>query len=138
MKHIEQTLRSCHIKVTPQRIAVYGAFGTAKGHFSVDEIYQAVRLKVPAISLGTVYAILENFTAKNLIQEIKIDFERSLYELADKDHHHFFCQSCKTILDLDMPACATLKCKSVEGHAIDNFQGYFYGTCKECQAKKKR
>ena len=133
MKQSEQILRNRDIKITPQRLAVYGVFKNAKGHFSAEDVYQAVQAKVPAISLGTVYAILENFTSKNLINEIKIDFEKSLYERADKDHHHFLCRECKTIFDIEMPACATLKCKSVQGHRIENFQGYFYGTCKDCQ-----
>ena len=135
MKQTEQILRSYDIKVTPQRLAVYSVFKDTKGHFSADEIYQAVQVRVPAISLGTVYAILENFTARNLIQEIKIDFDRSLYERADKDHHHFFCRVCKKIFDVDMPVCATLKCKNVQGHTIENFQGYFYGICKDCRKR---
>lgn len=136
IKQAERTLRSSKIKVTPQRLAVYGVFNGAKGHFSVEEIYHAVKPQVPAISLGTVYAILENFTEKGLLSEIKIDFEKSLYERADMDHHHFLCGSCKKIFDVEMPSCAVLKCKSVQGHSIESFQGYFYGTCNDCQGKK--
>ena len=138
MKQIEQMLRDFKIKVTPQRLAVYSVFKDAKGHFSVEEIHNAVKARVPAISLGTVYAILENFTVKNLIHEIKIDFNKSLYEQADKDHHHFLCHECKKILDVEMPACTILKCKNVQGHTIESFQGYFYGICKDCQLGLKR
>jgi Fe2+ or Zn2+ uptake regulation protein len=133
MTQTEQTLRSQDLKVTPQRLAVYSVLEGHKGHFSVEEIYQSVRLKVPAISLGTVYAILENLTAKGLVNEIKIDFEKSFYEKADHDHHHFLCHECKKILDVEMPSCTILKCKSVQGHTIESFQGYFYGTCKDCK-----
>ncbi|MFA6378393.1 MAG: transcriptional repressor [Candidatus Omnitrophota bacterium] len=137
MKQSEQILRDSDIKVTPQRLAVYGIFKNTKGHFSAEQVFQASRLKVPAISLGTVYAILENFTAKHLIHEIKINFDKSLYEVADKDHHHFFCHECQKILDVEMPACATLRRKSVQGHTIESFQGYFYGICQDCQKKNK-
>jgi|GEM_PF-890289 len=137
MKQAEQILREHKIKVTPQRLAVYCVFGDTKGHFSAEEIFQRVKVRVPAISLGTVYAILQNFTEKRLLNEIKIDFDKSFYEKIDDDHHHFLCRRCKKILDVDMPPCATLQCKNVQGHAIESFQGYFYGVCKECQAKKK-
>lgn len=138
MKQAEQVLREHKIKVTPQRLAVYCVFGKTKGHFSAEEIFQSVKAQVPAISLGTIYAILENFTEKRLLNEIKIDFNKSLYEKIDEDHHHFLCHECKKILDVEMPGCATLKCKSVQGHIIESFQGYFYGVCKDCQPGKKR
>jgi len=135
MKQSEQILRHADIKITPQRLAVYGVFKNTKGHFSAEQIFQDVRLKVPAISLGTVYAILESFTAKGLLSEIKIDFEKSLYERAGMDHHHFLCNICKKIFDVEMPICAALRCRSIQGHTIEDFQGYFYGTCHDCQAK---
>lgn len=138
MKQAEQILREHKIKVTPQRLAVYCVFGETKDHFSADEIYQRVKERVPAISLGTVYAILENFKRKNLLNEIRIDFDRSLYEKTDEDHHHFFCRACKKVLDVEMPHCATLKCRDVHGHQIESFQGYFYGVCKGCQGKTRR
>jgi Fe2+ or Zn2+ uptake regulation protein len=137
MMQVQETLRGQDIKVTPQRLAVYSFLRGRKGHFSVEEIFQQVRARVPAISRGTVYAILENFTDKKLVHEIKIDFNKSLYEDAAKDHHHFLCHGCRKIFDVEMPGCSILRCKNVQGHVIESFQGYFYGICKDCQVAGK-
>lgn len=138
MKRSEQILRQHKVKVTPQRLAVYGVFNNGSCHLSAEEIFQKVKAQVPAISLGTIYAILENFTSKHLLNEIKIDFSRSLYERTDEDHHHFLCRLCQKVLDVEMPRCSALDRKSVQGHAIENFQGYFYGVCKDCSSRKDK
>ncbi|MFH1359752.1 MAG: transcriptional repressor [Candidatus Omnitrophota bacterium] len=139
MEKLVQVFKNQKIKVTPQRLSVYKTLMDAKGHLSAEEIYQNVRGKVPGISLGTVYSILEYLCAKGLIQEIKIDFERSLYEIKDGEHHHFLCRLCKSILDIriDHP-CTALKNKEIEGHRIEDFQGYFYGICKNCNGQKRK
>ncbi|MDP8266185.1 MAG: transcriptional repressor [Candidatus Aceula meridiana] len=136
MNETSQILREKNIKVTPQRLSVYMAFN-GKGHLSADEVYQKARKKVPAISLGTVYSILENFKINDIISEIKIDFDKSLYELKEGIHHHFLCRKCKKILDVEMPVCNVLKNCAVEGHSIEDFQGYFYGICRDCQKDAK-
>ena len=136
MEETSQLLREHQIKVTPQRLSVYMAFN-GKEHLSAEEIYQRTQKKVPAISLGTVYSILENFKQKGLLREIKIDFNKSLYEHRDDVHHHFSCRRCNKIFDVDMPVCSALKNCKIDGHAIEDFQGYFYGTCRNCQEKIK-
>jgi len=136
MNETSQILRDKNIKVTPQRLSVYMAFN-GKGHLSVDEVCQRARKSVPAISLGTVYSILENFKNKGIVSEIKIDFEKSLYELKNSTHHHFLCRQCKKIFDVEMPVCSALKNCAIEGHKIEDFQGYFYGTCRDCQKDAK-
>ena len=135
MNETSQVLRDKNIKVTPQRLSVYMAFN-GKGHLSADEVYQKARKKVPAISLGTVYSVLENFKNNGLVREIKIDFDKSLYECRNDTHHHFLCQRCKKIFDVEMPVCSALRNCAVDGHAIKDFQGYFYGICRDCQKER--
>ncbi len=125
-------LREKHIKATPQRLSVYESFN-GQGHLSAEDVYQRARKKIPRISLGTVYSILEHLKESGLLSEIKIDFEKSLYERKGSDHHHFLCRRCGTIFDIKIPNCATLQDCAVNGHTIEDFQGYFYGTCRDCQ-----
>lgn len=127
------TLRKHGIRVTPQRLAVYTAVTALHRHLGVNEVYREVQKNMPAISLATVYSILEIFRDRGLVRELKIDFERSFYEARLEWHHHFFCRKCKRIFDIDIELCPTLKANESDGHAIDDFQGYFYGECKECR-----
>lgn len=126
-------LRQKQMRATPQRLSVYEAFHGKGQHLSAEEIYQKTHQKIPGISLGTVYKILNDFKKKGLLTEIKIDFEKSLYERKEAAHHHFLCRCCGMIFDVMMPACRALNNGLVEGHSIEEFQGYFYGTCRDCK-----
>ena len=119
--------------MTPQRIGVYKLLREDPGHFTAEELYARIRKEFPALSLATVYTILELFKAKELVQEIRINFDKSCFELKACDHHHFLCEKCRKIYDIDIAPCPTLATKEVNGHLIDTFQGYFYGTCKDCR-----
>ncbi|MDD3375463.1 MAG: transcriptional repressor [Candidatus Omnitrophica bacterium] len=138
MEQTSQVLREHNIKVTPQRLSVYLSFDKSKGHLSAEDVYRLAQKKVPAISLGTVYSILESFCDKGLLREIKIDFNKSLYELKENAHHHFSCRICNKIFDVHMPVCSALQNRIVDGHMIDDFQGYFYGICFHCSNGTKK
>ncbi|MFA5088625.1 MAG: Fur family transcriptional regulator [Candidatus Omnitrophota bacterium] len=133
MKKLSENLRQNKIKVTPQRLAVLSVVREARTHASVEQVFQRVRESIPGVSLSTVYSVLEYLRDKGLIREIKIDSDRALYEARSDGHHHFLCERCHKIYDIDIPLCATLRKREVEGHSIDAFQGYFYGRCKACR-----
>jgi Fur family transcriptional regulator, peroxide stress response regulator len=130
-------LKDKRIKVTPQRLGVYRALARAHGHLTAEELHARVKKDFPAVSLGTIYAILEFFAEKGLVQEIRIDFQKSCYDILRHRHHHFQCRKCQRIFDVDIPLCEALAGGEVEGHAIEEFQGYFYGTCRECLKRSR-
>ncbi len=136
MSSASQLLKEKNIRVTPQRIAVYKILKDTHKHLTAEEIYSKIKKMFPRISLATVYAILDFFKNKNLIQEVKIKFDKSCFDIRVEPHHHFLCKKCKKIFDVDIPPCKTLKKKEVDGHMILEFQGYFYGICKWCVGKK--
>ena len=126
------------IRLTPQRLAVYNFLKKKNKHLTAEEIFQGIRNKFLGLSLATVYSILELFKREGLVEEIRINFDKSCFELAKQPHHHFFCKKCKKIFDLDFSPCEYIKKGEIEGNTIEEFQGYFYGVCKECRRIKRR
>ena len=124
------------IRITPQRLAVYGMLCKGRNHFTADEIYEKIKLQLPGVSLATVYTVLELLKGKELVQEIRISFDKSQFEARIDSHHHFMCRECKKIFDIDMHPCPALEKNEVDGHKIEKLQGYFYGICKECRGKE--
>ena len=133
MKKSVEILKENNIKVTPQRLGVYNILLKGNRHYKAEEIYDKVTKEFPTISLGTVYSILEILKERGLVEEIRIDFQRSYFDVAKERHHHFQCKRCKKIYDVDMPHCEALKKGVVAGHKIEEFQGYFYGICSKCR-----
>ena len=133
MKESAEVLKEKSIRPTPQRLGVYKFLRENPKHFTAEELYERIRRDFPAMSLATVYSILELLKDKGLVQEIRINFDKSCFEFKACPHHHFLCTRCRKIFDVDITPCPTLAKKEVDGHRIDAFQGYFYGTCKECK-----
>jgi len=137
MEQSIKILKENNIKVTQQRLVVYKLFFKKDKYFTAEEIYNEVRPKLPAISLATVYSILELFKEKELIRQIRIKPDKSCYGICKNFHHHFLCRNCGQMYDIEIIPCPTLKNGEVNGHLIEELQGYFYGTCKKCLKKRK-
>ncbi len=133
MKDKIAILKEKGIRITPQRLGVYDLLCNTNKHLTVDEIYRKMKDKFPAISLATIYTILELYGKKNLAREIRINFDKSCYDSRMDAHHHFYCKKCKKVFDVDIPLCLTLQRSEVDGHVIQELQGYFYGICRECR-----
>lgn len=130
-----EILKKNSIRITPQRVEAYRIIQESKSHLSAEEIFIRIKNRLPAVSLATVYNILEILKGKGMIGKIRIQFDKSCYELRTDIHHHFLCRKCKTIFDIDSLRCSALETKKADGHSIESLQGYFYGICKNCQNK---
>ena len=117
-------------RLTNQKKAILDYLKSVKTHPTAEEIYQKVKKKLPRISRGTVYRILNNLKKKNQIQEIIT--EVSHFDADISSHTHFICQECGKIIDLfdKMP---NLKNKKIKVGKIKNYQIIFYGVCKKCK-----
>jgi Fur family peroxide stress response transcriptional regulator len=125
-------LRKNHIRVTPQRLAVYSVLHDSHQHLNVSQIYQKVKKTIPTISLATVYSILDNFREIGLVRELTIETERSVYDAGVHPHHHLLCKKCKKIFDISPHHIPPILPADINGHHIDSFEIYFYGNCKDC------
>ncbi|MBU1924365.1 MAG: transcriptional repressor [Candidatus Omnitrophica bacterium] len=135
MKKTVQKLKGNGIKITPQRAEIYRILAADNNHLTVEEIYAKIKKRFPAVSQATVYCVLELYCRKNMASEIRINFERSCFEVRTDSHHHFYCKTCKRIFDIDLHPCPALKNKETGGHKIEKLHGYFYGQCRYCRKK---
>ena len=135
MKETVDKLKEKNIRITPQRVEIYNMLIKEKKHLTADEIYEKIKGAIPAVSLGTVYAALDIFKEKGLIEEIRIRFDKSCFGARTDPHHHFLCRICGEIFNIDIEPCPTLRKMEVQGNTIEELQGYFYGRCRKCSNK---
>ncbi len=81
MNTLVDRLRSRHISVTPQRLAVLGILESRRDHPTAEQIYQEVRRQMPAISFNTVYKTLEVFCQKGLLIKVNPLHEVARYDI---------------------------------------------------------
>lgn len=120
---------------TIQKTEILKHLKNLRTHPSAEQVYKGIKKKMPSISKGTVYRILNNFKEKGQIQEIPASVSR--YDGDNSMHAHFICRHCGGITDVfeSCGNCALLKkAKSKVGN-IQYYQMHLYGTCKKCAKK---
>jgi Fe2+ or Zn2+ uptake regulation protein len=102
-------------------------------HPTAEKVYRAVKKKLPTISRGTVYRILNNLKEKGEVREIKLAV--SHFDGNVSYHAHFICQKCGRIFDIfNFPKKLKIK-KHIKIGKINNCEVYFYGLCRSCQER---
>ena len=83
-------MRSSH-----QRDAILEYLRSERAHRSATQVYDAVREKIPNISLGTVYRNLGQLVEMGAIITVETDDKFVYYDGYAKPHTHFVCKRCK-------------------------------------------
>lgn len=89
-----------HLKITPQRIAVYKALKQSGDHPSADTVHKEIKKQFPNISLDTVNRTLLTFSQIHLIDIVEGQGDPRRFESNLDDHHHFYCLGCNRIFDI--------------------------------------
>ncbi|MEW6087548.1 MAG: Fur family transcriptional regulator [bacterium] len=137
MENIIERLKRKGVVLTPQRLAVAEFLEGNFNYPSVDEIYTGLKKSYPTISLATIYNSLEALKEAGEIQELTIKKDKVCFDPDPKPHHHFFCNKCKKVIDINI-SCATAEKGHIYGNRIEEVQAYFYGTCKNCVEKEEK
>jgi Fe2+ or Zn2+ uptake regulation protein len=127
-------LKDHAIKITPQRLEILRYLDEHHTHPTVDEIYSALKTKTPSLSKTTVYNSLETLKTHKLIQSLTISGPETRYDITRRLHHHFLCQCCGAIIDIEI-TCPNVNKIIQDGYRVDEVHGYFKGICKECIKK---
>lgn len=130
-------LREQGLQITAQRLAVMRAV-SGRPHCRADEIANAVRSEIGAISRQAVYDVLGILVEKGLIRRIQPAGSPALYEDRIGDnHHHIICRPCGKTVDVDCAIGETpcLTAADNSGYQIDTAEVIYWGICPECLAK---
>ena len=125
-------------KNSKQREMLLTELRSRHDHPIAEDIYVALKKKLPDISLGTVYRNLSVFTESGDISRLEVNGP-DRYDGNPAAHYHFACNECGRVLDVNLPYCEELD-RSVEnatGAFVERNNIIFYGTCGDCLKKKK-
>jgi len=83
-----QDIKKAGLKVTLPRIQVLEFLEERPGeHFSADELFTLLRETNSDIGLATIYRVLNQFEAANLVVKHQFENGQSVYELDTGEHH---------------------------------------------------
>jgi Fur family ferric uptake transcriptional regulator len=132
----EVLLRQHGLQVTAQRLAVLRAV-TEQPHRTADDIYNAVRTEIGAISRQAVYDALAVLTDRGLLRRIQPAGSPARYEdRVGDNHHHLICRTCNRMVDVDCAVGLTpcLTAADSAGYEIDEAEVIYWGRCPDCVA----
>jgi Fe2+ or Zn2+ uptake regulation protein len=122
------------MKITSHRINILQYLDKHKSHPTADQIYSDLKKRNPSLSRTTVYNNLEILEKNGIIQVITISGSELHYDIFQEMHHHFYCNRCARIFDIEI-SCPNIEKMSKYGHKIEQIHGYIKGICKNCLKK---
>ena len=129
-------LKDHSLKITSPRLEILKYLDEHHTHPNVEKIYSTLKKKHPSLSRTTVYNSLEILKKHRIVQSLSISGSELRYDIDEGLHHHFICTHCGEVYDIAI-TCPNMGRTIQDGHHVEEVQGYFKGTCKNCQKKEK-
>jgi Fe2+ or Zn2+ uptake regulation protein len=127
-------------RMTPQRQVVYEVLMSSRDHPTATEVFIRVQKKMSSISLATVYNCLETLAVAGIVKQVNVDREPSRYCGNLAPHAHFHCETCATVMDVDLKGGEepSKLLKLPRGAKIEKVEVEVRGQCPECARKEKQ
>ena len=97
-------LRSSGLRPTKQRISICKVLFERRNtfHFTISDLMKILGSKGDEkISLATVYNTVHAFKNKGHLKQISINSDKSYFDTNVSNHHHFFDENKKQLIDLE-------------------------------------
>ena len=121
-EYIEK-LRKSGLRPTKQRIKICEVlFNSDKTfHFTINNLVKMIEVNTnQKISLATVYNTVHAFEKKGYLKEIAINSSQTYFDTNITDHHHFFDEKQKELIDLENEDVHPIKIKKAIPMAEQN------------------
>ncbi|MCX7712119.1 MAG: transcriptional repressor [Chthoniobacterales bacterium] len=134
----ERALVGGGLRLTPQRRQVFDVLMEKRDHPTAVEVYERAKVKMPSISLATVYNCLEKLVDCGLVRQVHIEREPVRYCPNLSNHAHFVCTECKRVMDVPVNEELLNEkfWKLPRGFRIRAVETTILGVCAQCSAKK--
>ncbi len=126
-----------NFRQTRQRTRILELLRSTEIHPTADWLYEQLKNEFPRLSLGTVYRNISILVGQGLAKKIHFGSTFDRFEANIKPHYHLICESCRRILDFQMPVYDDLnsQAKQLTNFDIRYHKLEFFGICEECKAK---
>lgn len=134
-EELREKLNTRGAQLTSQRAAVYDYLSGVEHHPTAEEVFLAVKPKLPRISLATVYKNLEALVQCGAVSKLTYGDAAARYDIRTDHHYHTRCLECGGIWDLDAREGSELfaHLKPQAGFEVKDYRLELLGHCRECR-----
>ena len=139
VNHFESVCRGNGIKLTHQRLEIFREVAQTGDHPDTEQVFQRVRMRIPTVSLDTVYRALWLMKDLGLVTALGSSRERTRFDANLSSHHHFVCRQCGFTRDFYSDDLDTIRLpESVDAYGeIEATHVEVRGVCRECLEKRR-
>lgn len=129
---IRRALESSGLRFTPQRHCVMQFLLESSGHPTAAEIFEGVNRLDPRSSRATTYNNLRDLVEAGLVREVAVEGRAARFDVKGLQHHHFICDRCGTVEDLDWYDLPIPTSASLGARVIRECELIIRGLCTRC------
>jgi len=134
MDDFSAACRAAGLKLTHQRYKIYLELLKSSDHPAAEALHKRLQLKIPTISLDTVYRTLATFEQHGLISRVQTVESHARFEVRIEHHHHLICSVCNEVIDFQWDSFDRAALPETIGQwgTVRNKQAVIYGVCAKC------
>ena len=135
LTRFEHEFRRRGLPLTTQRRVILEELLDRRDHPTADQIFEAVRERLPSLSRTTVYRVLEALVDVGAARRVLHPDAVARFDPVTDRHHHLVCERCGALVDLDDEAVARIGLPDTGGMGfqITDYSISFTGVCATCQ-----
>lgn len=135
---IKQCLENSGLRCTPQRYGVMAFLMEHDGHPTAPEIFDAVNRVDPRSSRATIYNNLRDLVQAGLVREVAVEGRAARFDAKGvrERHHHFICDGCGSVEDLDWYEVPTPAAGSLGRRVVRECELIVRGLCAKCAPRR--
>src|SRR6201986_5012055 len=126
---IRRALESGGLRCTPQPYAGVAFLVEKKRPPTPAEIFEAVNRIDPRSSRATTYNNLRDLVEAGLVREVAVEGRAARFDAKGLQHHHFICDRCGNVEDLDWYEVPTPDVASLGERIVRECELIFRGLC---------
>ncbi|MDO8846802.1 MAG: transcriptional repressor [Coriobacteriia bacterium] len=130
-------LRRQGFRLTHQRLEIVRELAATDEHPDVEAIFNAVRGRVPTVSLDTVYRTLGTLVDIGVVARVTATAGPARYDANLAEHHHFVCTRCGLVRDVVDPALDAVRAAGATSTfgTVETVDVHLRGICRRCEAQ---
>ena len=129
---VEAALKHAGVRRTPQRFFVLERLMTKPDHATVEELWAALNKRHAKASRATVYNTLHALVEAGLVREFTLDGKAARYDANLHRHHHFVCDTCGAVEDVEWFDVPKLEGSQTGNRRIRFYEVILRGECSKC------
>ncbi len=135
LSEAEEKFREQGLPLTTQRRLILNELDGRLDHPTADQIYDAVRDRLPGLSRTTVYRVLDTLVKLGLVRKVMHADASVRFDPNVSRHHHLVCESCGALVDFEASGVPELRLPraGADGFTITDYTINFTGVCAGCR-----